>query len=291
MAGIKWIYGEGFAGVKAVAKNNNAEAVSEYELGRGTAWSCEKGDYAYLTGYYYIGADTQYIYIQTTYGICITYNLDNPDWEFVGDVNSAGSREARTVRSQTDAQRLVNKICQNDLQITQNNLVCARYANCFTAAQKSKIRDLQRRVETRKEALQKDGLCENVQTALPEGYANLQGYLDKLMAGESVGLATWAVVVIVATVIAATATAAYFAYKRLADESEQDIKYSKELTAILAQKLTPEEYEQLLQETKGIVTKAKIKQAIGSYGRVLWIVGVAVAGAFAYKFLRNRFAQ
>ena len=233
-----------------------------------------------LTGYTAVSAlgNTGY---QTTGGGFI---ILSEGWQEIGTVSIAKYSDAV-------AQRLVDKIIRNDYQITQNNLVCARYATKFSDEQQSMIRDLQRRVEMRKSKLQAGGLCTNIQKAYPEGYTELQGYLDALMAGNAIGLATWVVVIIAATIAAGLGTAAYFAYKRLADESEQDIKYSKELTAILAQKLTPEEYEQLLQETKGIVTKAKIKQAIGSYGRVLWIVGVAVAGAFTYKFLRNRFAQ
>ena len=117
------------------------------------------------------------------------------------------------------------------------------------------------------------------------GYEDLSGYLDKLMNGEAVGIATWAVVVIAAVIIAGMGTAAYFVYKDFADESEKDIKYSKQLMAVLAQKLTPEEYQQLLNETKGIVTKAKIRQAAGSYGKVLMIAAGIVGGAFLYRFI------
>lgn len=191
--------------------------------------------------------------------------------------------------SQTQAQALVNKIINNNIQIVQNNLVCARYASKFTAAQQQQIRDLQNRAEARKNALQAQGLCGNVQTSYPKGYADLGAYLDALMAGEAIGIATWAVVVIVATVLAATATAAYFAYKAFADESEEDIKFSKELMAVLAEKLTPEEYQQLLNETQGIVTKARIKQAAKG-----WISGasaiIAVAGAvILWRVIKNNF--
>ena len=190
--------------------------------------------------------------------------------------------------SQSQAQALVDKIIKNNIQIVQNNLVCARYANKFTAEQQELIRDLQRRADNRRNALIAEGMCSNVQTSYPKGYADLSGYMDKLMNYEGVGIATWAVVVIVATVIAATATAAYFAYKAYADESEKDVKFSKELTAILSEKLTPEEYQQLLEETKGIVTKARIKQSISSYGNVLWIGAILVGGALLYRWLKNK---
>ena len=57
-------------------------------------------------------------------------------------------------------------------------------------------------------------------------------------------------------------------------------------------KFTPEEYQQLLDETQGIVTKAKIRQAIGSYGNVLKIGAFIIAGYFIgrtiYNFYKGR---
>lgn len=231
-----------------------------------------------LTGYTAVSTKGNLFY-QTTGG----------GWIMLTDGWTQAGTIAVYSHSQASAQALVNKIIKNDIQITQNNLVCARYASKFTEEQQSLIRELQNRVASRQSALQAQGLCSNVQTSYPKGYSDLSGYLDALMQGNAIGIATWVVVVIAATVIAATATAAYFAYKELADQSEKDVKYSKELTAVLTEKLTAEEYQQLLDETKGIVTKSRLKQAIGSYGRVLWIVGALVAGAFAYKFLANRF--
>ena len=182
----------------------------------------------------------------------------------------------------------MNKIIKNNIQIVQNNLVCARYANKFSSEQQQLIRDLQNRAEARKGQLQAGGLCSGITTSYPKGYADLGAYLDALMAGEPIGIASWAIVVIAAVVIAATATAAYYTYRYFADESEQDIKYSKELMAVLQQKLTPEEYQQLLDETKGIVTKAKIRQAVNSYGNVLKYAAFAVAGFAVYKFIKSR---
>lgn len=209
------------------------------------------------------------------------YIILSEGWEKIGVL-------AINKYSQSQAQACVNKIIKNNIQIVQNNLVCARYANKFTAEQQELIRDLQRRADSRRDELKANGLCSNVQTSYPKGYADLSGYLDKLMHYESIGIATWAVVVIVATVIAATATAAYFAYKSLADESEKDVKFSKELTAILAEKLTPEEYQQLLNETQGIVTKSKIKQAIRTSSSWLMYAAVAVGGFAIYSLIKQR---
>lgn len=232
-----------------------------------------------LTGYAAVSAAGNTGY-QTTGGY---YIILSEGWQEIGTVSIYQY-------SVSQAQALVDKIIKNNIQIVQNNLVCARYASKFTPEQQSLIRDLQNRVKMRNDALQSGGLCGNVQTSYPKGYTDLQGYLDALMQGNAIGIATWAVVVIVATVIAATATAAYFAYKAFADESEKDVKFSKELMAVLAEKLTPDEYQQLLDETKGIVTKARIKQAASSYGNVLWIVGIATAALLVARVIKNRMA-
>ena len=256
---------------------------------------CQKDDWAYLTGYYYIYSYTKganavvEVYYQTTFGgYCIEPDRElddkNTDWKATGKRIALKS----STQYQTEAQKLVNKIIRNNIQIVQNNLVCARYANKFTSSQQDLIRELQNRVQNRQEYLEKQGFCSDVQTSYPKGYADLGGYLDALMKGESIGIATWAVVVIACTVIAATATAAYFAYKAYADESEKDVKFSKELTAILTSKLTEEEYQQLLAETKGIVTKARIKQSISSYGNILWIAAIGVGGVLLYRWLQTK---
>ena len=230
-----------------------------------------------LTGYTETSARGSKGY-QTTDGRFI---ILSEGWEQVGV-------QAVAQYSQSQAQALVDKIIKNNRTIICNNLLCARYANKLSEEQKGMVRSLQSRLQTRNSALQAEGLTTDIQTSYPAGYAELSAYLDALMSGESVGVATWVVVVIAATVLAASATAAYFAYKALADESEKDVKYSKELTAALVAKLTPEEYEQLLNETKGIVTKARIKQSLSSYSKVLLVGGLLVGGALLYRYIKGR---
>lgn len=230
-----------------------------------------------LTGYYVISKSGN-VGWQTTSG---EYIIMNEGWEYMGVVPIMKY-------SQKQAQALVNKIIKNNKIIIQNNLLCARYANKLTEDQKADVRQLQYRLQARDKALQAGQLTTDIQTSYPAGYAELSAYLDALMLGESIGIATWAVVVIACTVIAATATAAYFAYKSYADESEKDVKFSKELTSILTSKLTEEEYQQLLAETKGIVTKARIKQSISSYGNILWIAAIGVGGVLLYRWLQTK---
>lgn len=233
--------------------------------------------YVKLTGYTQISKRGN-LHYQTTDG----YFIYLPDgWTEYTQVNLPNY-------SQSQAQALVNKIIKNNITITQNNLVCARYASRFSPEQQQLIRDLQNRVVARENALKNEGLCTDIQTSYPLGYIELEPYLAALMNGQAIGLATWAICVIAASVVLVTSTAAYFAYRAFANESENDVKYSKELTKALTDKLTEEEYQQLLQETKGIVTKSRLKQAISSYGNIAKWALFGIAGFAIYKVIMNK---
>ena len=254
-----------------------------YQLTNGVVWTLRPdgkfatayADYeritqVVLTGYNETGESGNTGY-QTRSG---GYIFLDDGWEQIGTV-------AIAQYSQTQAQALVNKIIKNNQQILRCNLLCARYASKLTEEQKSLIRELQSRLQMRNNALQAGGLTTCVTTGYPKEYAELSGYLEALMAGETIGVAVSTIIwiVIAATVVASLGTAAYYAYKSLADESEADVKYSEELTKILTSKLTEEEYQQLLNETKGLLTKSKIKQLIRTSAK-WWTVVALVAGGF-----------
>ena len=233
--------------------------------------------YVKLTGYTQISKRGN-LHYQTTDG----YFIYLPDgWTEYTQVNLPNY-------SQSQAQALVNKIIKNNITITQNNLVCARYASRFSPEQQQLIRDLQNRVVVRENALKNEGLCTDIQASYPRGYVELEPYLAALMNGQAIGLATWAICVIAASVVLVTSTAAYFAYRAFANESDNDVKYSKELTKALTDKLTEEEYQQLLNETKGIVTKSRLKQAISSYGNIAKWALFGIAGFAIYKVIMNK---
>ena len=230
-----------------------------------------------LTGYVAISAKGNKGY-QTTDG---NYIILSEGWQKVGT-------QAIMQYSQSQAQALVNTIIKNNQIILCNNLICARYASRLTSKQQAQVRELENRLESRNNTLLSGGMLTNIKTSHPEGFAELSPYLEKLMEGEAIGVASWVVIVIVATVIASLSTAVYFACKYIALESEQDVKFSKQLTATLTQKLTPEEYQQLLNETKGIATKSRIAQLISSNaGWIGWATAL-IGGYIAYRVLKNR---
>lgn len=233
--------------------------------------------YATLTGWTAVGRDGTKYY-QATSG------------EYIDMADGWGLYESAPIYSQSAAQRLVDQIIRNNRTIIANNLLCARYSGKLTAEQLQQVRDLQSRLEKRNSALIDAGVCSGLSKSYPQDYVELQPYLEQLMqagAVSGVGSVTVAIVV-TAVVIASLSTAAYFAYKYYAEQSEQDVEFSKDLTKTLTSKLTPEEYQQLLSETKGKLTKAKILTNIGSTGRLLILAAAGVGAYFLYKLLRKQ---
>lgn len=235
-----------------------------------------------LTGYYKNGRDGSPMY-QTT----------NNGWIRMADGWQNTGYAPIRLYTQKDAQFYVDKVIKANAKIIQNNLFCARFANKLTDDEQFELYSLQKRLENRNEKLQNDGLCTDLKVSSPPGYSDLSNSLSTFMLSYSSGATIGAVIsvgsiIVAAIVISSLATAAYFAYKYLASEAEKDVRYSDELTAILMKRLTPEEYQQLLEETQGIVTKARLSaQVQGAMGIVKWGL-FAAAGFVIYKAIRNR---
>ena len=274
-------YDGSFAGAEFIAKEYGAQVMTAPGKGYGTAYTCDKGDYAISTGYYYVL--DEYYYFQTTTGLWVLYNKNNPMWSY-----RQGAAKVRTY-TQTQAQAMVQKIINANVRITENNLICARYANKFTTSEKKQIRELQLRVKERNEALKNDGLLvtKSGNGYTSTEYAQFEPYLNSLMSDGSIGISEWVVIVIVVTALAAAGTAVYYAYQHYADQAAEDVKFSDELTATLRAKLTDEEYQQLLDETRGIVTWSRIKQTFSTGSKTAIIVfGITViAGVVALRKL------
>ena len=283
--------------IKYNSKFNNAVATAQFDganyyyvlpkTGQGTVYAASRGDYAICTGYYTGqndgNPDTQrYWLLQTTGGLWLLCDTENSSGWLLSESNSKLSD-----KSQSAAQKYVNTIIENNKIILGNNLLCARYASKLTKEQRKTLYDLQIRLQERNEALQNDSLTTNLQTGTPAGYKELEGYLTSFMS-EGVGITT-VTIIIIAVVIASVSTAAYYAYKYYAEQSAEDVKYSDELTKVLTSKLTEEEYQQLMNETKGIVTKATIKARFGSsIAKYIGIAALIVGGVLLFKNIKNK---
>lgn len=185
------------------------------------------------------------------------------------------------------AQSLVNTIIKNNRKILENQLLCAKFKSKLSQEQRDMLLDLQGRLQARDKSLRMDGLCGELKESYPAGYVYLQSYLEEAQSGIGLVVSTTAMLVISAVVIASLSTAAYFAYKAMAKESEDDVVFSDELTKSLVEKLTPEEFEQLRKETAGIVTQSKIQAKLGSYGTMIKYVAIGAAVLAGISLIRK----
>lgn len=189
------------------------------------------------------------------------------DWYTWIDVSSGAWTRGKmaTLYSQAEAQSYVDKLIDNNKQILMNNLFCARFADKLTEAEKETLYGLQARLIERNNRLMQDGYVSGAQSSVAYGYDGLAPALKRFMLTDRVGLVvSTTAIVISCVVIASVATAAYFAYKYYWAQSAQDVKYSDKLTKTLMAKLTQEEYDQLMAETQGIVTKASLRARLGN---------------------------
>lgn len=232
-----------------------------------------------LTGYYTPASDGDIMY-QTTSGdwICLTEGWSQTSWSAIEKADG------------NMAQWYINKMMQNNAIIYENNLLCAKFSRKLTTEQKMMVVDLQKRLMERNDKLKNEGMVTEILESYPPGYAELEPYLNNLknnVSGVGVVISTTTMIIVGCVVVASVATAAYFAYKSLYNESEEDVKYSQELTEILANKLTPEEYNQLVEETQGIVTRAKIKAKFDNTSDVFKWVLLAVGGIGVWGFIKS----
>ncbi len=281
------------------AQFNNARAVSQLsdanyyiglpEVGGSTVYTADKGISVTCTGYYTgqnasIGNMQRYWLLQTTGNLWILCDTQGTsDWLLTENSTKISGK------SQSQAQAFVNTIISNNRHILSNNLLCARFADRLTKKEQTTLYNLQYRLQERNSSLQNDSLVTNQHTGTPAGYKELQSYLSAFMNGEKIGVVWSAVIIISAVVIASLSTAAWFAYKYYAAQSEDDVKYSDELTKTLLSKLTEEEYNQLMAETKGIVTKATIKARLGSnISKYIGLAALVVGGLLVLKNWKNK---
>lgn len=256
-----------------------------------SGWQVQNGGWAILTGFYQQNETTGQSWWQIEsnpyYGVTRPMN---------GDFHWTLYDEPYQKHSQSEAQKFIDGIIKNNKHIYENNLLCAHFQHKFTKSQKQQIIALQQRLEKRNQSLQENSgvLFNKVSTSYPKGYIDFYDDLKALTSGyESIGvvISTTALIVISAVVLVSAGTAAYFAYKAYFSESEQDVKYSDELTKILQSKLTAEEYEQLKQETAGLITKSKLQQRLNSFGgtaKTLLSVALGVGLAYgAYKIIKK----
>lgn len=231
-------------------------------------------------GYYVVGTgrytwDDTNIYVETTTGYWAVINEQNPD--FVGN--------GKDTKTSAQAQNLVNNLLETNMRILENNLFCARFSKYLSATEKQNVAILQHNLEVRNAAIMDTDVFSALEQSSPEGYSELQSYLDQLCNENKVGVVvtTSVLLIVSAIVVASLSTAAYYAFSYYAEQATKDLKYSDELTKTLTEKLTAEEYDQLMTETKGLVSKAAITSKLSGSFSWLKYLAYGAAAYFIYK--------
>ena len=285
------LYENRFNGAKAVALPNAGASYVNYPpstVGSTEHYMLYDGQSFTCTGYYasVYGSGDECWYLQTTSGVWIlAVNVTRGEYWF-----RLTESTRKLAYSQAQAQDYVNKVIENNKKIVSLNLLCARFSYKLSQKERQTLYALQTRLQERNARLIQDGFCQDITTSTPAGYSQFESYMQRFMASGGVGIviSSTTAIVISCVVVASLATAAYFAYKALYEESLDDVRYSEQLTKTLMDKLSPEEYEQLMRETQGIVTKSKLKQIVSTSSTlVTW--GLIGAAAFIIydKFFRK----
>ena len=279
-------------------KFNSKYAGQYFQLQGGEVYSL-RGDGRFA----YAGADTSGVVVVQLTGYYMQgvsgymYQTTQDGWVKLSDGwQNTGYAPIRQYTAK-DAEYYVNQVMRNNAHILENNLFCARFANKLNDDEQYELYRLQSALQRRNERILNDGLCTNLKVSSPPGYSQLDRYLQDFMqmyangsevSGIGLVVSTTVVVVVSCVVVASLATAAFFAYKAFAKESEKDVKYSDELTKTLLNKLTPEEYAQLKNETQGIVTKTRLSSRFSGAFDFLKISALVAGGLIVYKFIKDR---
>lgn len=249
-------------------------------------FNANRGDFVVLTGYAYLSLRKDDGYFLTTTGLYVCINLQS---EETVKKNWSVERLAPVQKyTAQDTQEVINKLIANNKRIYENNLLCARYASLLTENERSTLKLLQERLELRNEELSNPTFIKSNNAETPSGYATFVPYLEALMNESNAGVGSITLAIIITAVVTATAIggAGYYLYKRLYEQSAEDVKFSDELTKILTDKLTDEEFAQLKQETQGIVTKAKLKERLNNgKNKLLIYAGAALVALLIIKSL------
>lgn len=191
------------------------------------------------------------------------------------------------------AQKMVNKLLNNNQYIFENNLLLSRFANKLNSSQKQNLYYLQKRLEKRENMLREADVFSQMQEARIMGYSNYESYLNQFMYSYSqgIGIAIMTIIAIIVgvAIVSSLATAAYYAFKDAYDESKKDVELSRKMLQIFEKyQMTEEDIAIIKKETQGIVTKRVLMEKINNWlgnSKMLIVGGLAVL--LGYKIYQN----
>jgi hypothetical protein len=248
----------------------------------------------WLTGFYIPynnGASNIYQAFDTNNKPCYitTDQIKNGDWLWYTPTEPS--------YGYSDSVAMINTMIENHKTILENNLMCAAAISKMDDDNidipddlRRQLYALQSRLQVRNGQLADSIFLESKQTATSTGFSKYSDQLTSFMNDPGIGVAPVVIYIIVSVVITLLSTAVlYMIFSKSFNESKSDIVYSKDLTATLLKKLTPQEYQLLLAENK---ENAERIAAAASGNSLLNTVKYLAIGFLGYtlldKFIQSR---
>lgn len=272
-----------YAGRKCIAVNSQgAEYVTDPRIiGNGTFYRAKENEYVILSGFVINKSGYEYFQIDSTN----LWIIASQSWALGGY-----GQKPQGVK----AQDIINGLINNNKIILENNLLMSRYYDRLTDRERKAVYMLQTRLIARDELLREgSGLAEGMMEGTPPGYdiyvANLQMIMNNKQ-GVGVVLSSTAVIIISFVVAASLATAGYFAFRAAYAESVEDVKLSNEMLKVFAKyNMSDQDIALIEQETKGLVTRARLLEKIKGVGSALKnILLLAAGGALLWWLMKYK---
>ena len=184
---------------------------------------------------------------------------------------------AEKVGEKSASTKMMIELIANNKTILENNLICAALIDKLDVANidipnewRSGLVSLQTNLQARDKHISDSIFIDKKEVAAPQGLDKYGQTLSNFMADPGIG-------------------AIYLLFRGDHSQSKTDIIYSKDLTATLLKKLTPEEYQQLITENQDNAQKIADAASGNSLLNTAKYLGIGFLGfTLIDKFLQSR---
>ena len=204
---------------------------------------------------------------------------------------------AEKIRQKTGTDIMMQELIKNNKSILENNLLCAALIDKIDVADiqipneyRSRLIALQTNLQQRDKHLSESIFIDKKTVASPLGFDKYSQQLSDFMKDPGIGIAPVVIYIVVSVVFGIMLSGIiYLLFKSDHSQSKLDITYSKDLTATLLKKLTPEEYQQLITENKENAQKIADAASGNSFLNTAKYLAVGYLGFTVIdKFIQSR---
>ena len=203
---------------------------------------------------------------------------------------------AEKVGEKSASTKMMIELIANNKTILENNLICAALIDKLDVANidipnewRSGLVSLQTNLQARDKHISDSIFIDKKEVAAPQGLDKYGQTLSNFMADPGIGAIP--IIYIVVSVVFGIVVSGiiYLLFRGDHSQSKTDIIYSKDLTATLLKKLTPEEYQQLITENQDNAQKIADAASGNSLLNTAKYLGIGFLGfTLIDKFLQSR---